>query len=519
MTFGIHVRFLALLFLFAFLVNSAPLILTGIPLSFQLSSDAELHVAHWRDLSSKESGIFETDAMFQKDTRPAGELLIDQKLVRMGEFFGWDVIDWSIAVSAVALLVFLSGVYAVVAYTLQDAFLGFVVALGSVIPAYVLGGFYWGIAALGFLPRELTLAIAVWLLFGYFFGVREKREGIVTGVFVLAGLLANWYPVLFFHFAFMLFVAEIIRTRRLAWRNLANVAVFFLAAAFAVFDVLKKSGMVTPPDLDILHFRFGYMLLSPWQYAVFRYLRRFIVYGVMVGASMFAAKRILDGEERRPLQEWYAILISAGIFSIIGILLEYFTPYTRFLFSRISVWFTFAAMVILAYLISEFFKRIPAITWKKTALFAVLMGIFILQSAIPTFYRNIRDLREHREDQLFQKAMFEKIPEVVPQDALVLADPKIANKIRAYGSRGTYVSWKEGGIALLDGAGGREWADQLRRTAAAFETRDFKTLAGFATEHRIRYLLIDDRAFWGSGALEPAALYTSGPYRLVELKK
>ena len=494
MRLGIHKYYLTALFLFSLLVYSTPYIVTGIPLTFQLSSDAELHVAHWRDLSETEFGIFKSDTMFQKDTRPAAELAVDSLIVRTGERIGIDVLTLSILISIVASIIFLSGVYAVVLYSTSDAFLAFLVSLGSVIPAFVLGGFYWGFMTLGFLPRELALSLAVWLLLFNFISIRRNKIFIRTAVFIGAGFLANWYPVLFFHFILVLFGAEIIREKKLTLRNLMHLALFFVSAFFALYDTVLKSGNVSTPDGDALHFRFGYMLLSSWQYALLRYLRRFILYGILVGVCAFLAKRFFNQEHKNFLGEWYALLISSAVFSGIGLFLENNTLYTKFLFSRSSVWFTFAAMVIVAWFVSEYVKKFFHIRYTKIVIFFIVYGVFILQSAIPTLYRDLKYISQNVDEYRSSIEFLQKLPSVVPFSELVLADPKTANQIRAYGSRGTYVSWKEGGIALLDGVGGKEWLLRLQETSALFGARDGEKIIDFALERGLSYVIFDTNA-------------------------
>ena len=518
MTYGKHAIFLTVIFSAVLLINFTLSIITNIPLKNQLSSDAELHLTHWREFSTNEGNDFANDEMFRKDTRPRGELLVNKLLVRLGEWLKVGLLEWSIWVSSLSLVVFLSGIYFVVAYSLKKPWLGFLVALGSIIPAFSLGGSTWGFLAQGFLPRELALGIAVWIMLIYFYGLEKNRIWVSRLVFLLAGIFSNWYPVLFFHFAAVFFIAEIIRLKSIRKELLIYGLLYAAGASFALMDIFIKSAQTAPIDLEVFRFRFRYMLLSSFEYTFLRYLRRFLIYIAIVTGLFIFSKKTLNSDELRPLSPWYAIWLSAALISLAGIVLENFTTFARFLFSRASVWFLFASMVIIAYTIHRIYeKKVKNSLLSSTVLATGILLIFTGQSAIPSIYRQIKDLRINSANYNNYISLLENLKEVTPNDAIILASPREANKIRAYGARGTYVSWKEGGIALLDGKSGREWFERLHEVDAVFGQKNLEALQKYAQAKNIRYIIYNTNEISNDNQqLTLFPLLKSGPFVLSE---
>lgn len=519
MAYKRHFVFLTIIFSAALLVNFTPSIITNIPLKNQLSSDAELHATHWREFSANEGNNFANDEMFKKDTRPRGELFVNKLLVRLGEWSKVGLLEWSALVSGLSLIIFLSGVYFVVAYSLKNSWLGFLVALGSIIPAFSLGGSTWGFLAQGFLPRELALGIAAWIILIYFYGLEKNHIWASRSVFLLSGIFSNWYPVLFFHFAAIVFVAEIIRLKSIKKELLIYGLLYAAGASFALIDIFIKSAQTAPIDLEVFRFRFRYMLLSSFEYTFLRYLRRFLIYAAVVAGLFIFSKKTLNRDELRPLSPWYAIWLSAALISLIGIVLENFTTFARFLFSRASVWFLFASMTIIAYTIHKIYEKRVKNNFLLSAILATgILLIFIGQSAIPSIYRQLRDLKANAANYNNYITLLENLKEATPNDAIILAPPRDANKIRAYGSRGTYVSWKEGGITLLDGKSGREWFERLHEVEAVFGQKNLEALQKYAQAKNIRYIIYntDEVSTDKQQSTLLPVLLKSGPFVLSE---
>ncbi len=511
----IHV---AIIFIAAGILNGAFRAAGNIPLYQHLSSDAELHIVHWRDYSRIDPNAFVKDEMFARDTRPQGELFMDVVMVRIGEFVGVDTLPWSVFVSMISLAIFLTGIYFLVSYSLQSAEIGFLVALGSVVPAFALGGTSWGFLAEGFLPRELAVGIAVWLLYLYFYGIRLASTKHIATVFIFAGILSNWYPVLFFHFMFVLLLADIICLRSIKKEHVLYGVLWAICAPFAFYDIFAKSSSVTPINISTMRSRFGYMLFDGFEYTFVRYLRRFIIYSALISGAYALSKNIFTDDENKIITPWRSIWLSSFFISIFGILIENYTPYTKFLFSRASLWFLFSSMVIVAYTTKaicakkiDYFKGSLLIPW------TIVLSIFLGQSSIPSIYRELKDLSVDRSDYAHYIKTIKKMEEFVPAGDLVLADPKDANKIRAYGNRGIYVSWKDGGISLLDGKGGEEWISRMTETSAVFQTQDFSTIKKFGEEHGMRFLFYrEGEITTGSEELEKSTVFRAGPYGIAE---
>ncbi len=506
---------LAIIFLVALLYNSTYFILTDVPLRYQLNGDAEVHVAHWREFSLKEADIFTKDDMFKFDIRPAGELFIGKILARAGEFVGLDVLIWSLILSYISFAILLVGVYFVVSYSLDSYRVGFWVALGSIIPAYSLGGSSWGFTPHGFLPRELALGLAVWLLYLYFYSIKVNSIWHRRLVFLLAGLLANWYPVLFFHYVAVLILADIFKSRSIKLEHFLWGLIFIAGAGWAVADIITKSLSASPLNLEIFRQRFGYMLLDSWDYVFLRYLRRFIIYTVLVAVLYFLFNRKISyNEQNRFLKDWYAIFLSSGLLSLLGLYIENDTTLARLFISRTSVWFIFSAMVIIAYI----FQAFGGLTIKKFKPLCspILILIFIGQSMIPTVYRHISELRNSASDYKSFIVAMEELKDFVPPSEVILADPNQAVKIRAYGSRSTYVAYKDGNIALLDGGKATIWSNRMKEVEAVMESGDLGRVNKFALDHKIKYFLFDNRMFPNFTNWKGNILFSSGAYVLAQ---
>ncbi|MEK9174472.1 MAG: hypothetical protein AAB725_00685, partial [Patescibacteria group bacterium] len=163
-------KYLLVILAAAVVYNLSLAFFTGVPAKYQLNSDAEVHLVHWREFSDENEVFLADDAMFKLDIRPVGELFVDKIIVKVGEFLNINILSWSVIVSYASIIVFLSGVYFVVSRSLNNRLVGFLVGLGSVIPAFSLGGSSWGFPANGFLTRDLALGLGVWLFGLYLSG-------------------------------------------------------------------------------------------------------------------------------------------------------------------------------------------------------------------------------------------------------------------------------------------------------------------------------------------------------------
>lgn len=476
---------LTIVFLAALAVNMLPVAVGRTPLKYQLSSDAEIHVVFWQKYSQEYRGNFENDEMFNLHQRASGDLLANKIIVRVLDSVGVDVLTGSIFVSALALAIFLSGVYAVVAYSLKNQFLALLVALGSIVPAHTLGGSSWGFFANGYLPRDLAAAIAVWILLLYFHSIESSSKRSFLLVFVLAGLFANWYPVLFLHFAMVLLIAEIIRRRSISRDVIAAGFLFALCAIPAALDVWLKRSQAGPIDMALLHMKHRYMMFLSWYHTIFKYLRRVIIYGFLVGVFARPACRQAGIPALKP---WYAILAASLIISITGIFIENYTPYAQFFFSRASLWFMFASMVILVSAIYEFMRRQKIVPIGAVTLLVAGL-VFGMQSNAYQFARSVLATREMSSAHRQRIALYQKIQATTQPTDMILMDPPEANEVRSYAERSVAVSWKDGGVSLYDGRGARQWHERYQEVAAVFDSGDLETIKAYARSKSIRHII------------------------------
>ncbi len=509
-------KYLAIIITTAFVYSFGLIFFTGVPARYQLNSDAEVHLVHWREFSSNDRISLVNDAMFKLDIRPKGELFIDKIIVKIGEFLGINILSWSVIISYISLLIFLSGVYFVVSRSLNNRLVGFLVGLGSVIPAFSLGGSSWGLPANGFLPRDLALGLAVWLFGLYLFGIKNRSIWNIRLMFLVMGLLANWYPLLFFHFSLALILADIIRLKSLKLDHILYGLIFCTGAIFAISDIVSKSLNFTAINMEAFRGRFSYLLLESWEYAFFRYLRRFILYLMAVIAIYFAGRKYFSRDSLSLLKPWHSLWLSSAVLSLLGLYLENYTSFARFFISRLSVWFIFSSMVIVAYSIWLAADHRSNMDYKIPAIFAALI-IFLGQSMIPTAYRHARDLRANSESYLKEMATIEKLKEITALGDLIFMNPDRAGKIRTYGARGTYVSWKDGNIAVLDGVGALEWSRRLKEADESFNSGSFAKIAAFGRANNIKYFLYNEDEIIGEEEIKKYNIFELKPYAVAKI--
>lgn len=516
-----HALFLTIIFLTAAIFNALPWLLSGIPLSGQLSSDAENHIEHWYEYSKYYDGNFLQDKFFQYDIRPAGDLFVDKIFVHIGESLGIKLPIWSVIISIIALGLFLSGAYAVSFFALNDAFLALIVGLGSIIPTHALGGTSWGFLTLGYLPRELAIGFALWLLLLFLYGKRQNIAWMPFAIFFAIGIFANWYPILFFHLAIVLVVADIIQNRRISKEHILYCILFTVGAFFAIFDVISKAKETIVPDLSIVHIRLGYMYISSFTYGVLRYLRRVIIYAVWIPGLILFSKKFLKEKVKENLSFWLALWISAGIIMTIGVLLEQFTVYAKFWFSKTSLFFIFASMIITSAMLARAFENFfPSHRLKKVILASLLLIIFIGQSSIPTIYRSISStVKNVSSEKSFREALNVLSLHTTSKD-IILANTSYSNKVRAYALRSVYSSWKDGGVSVLDGRRGKEWYERFIKTNEVFQTNDLNTIIEFSRKNGISVILLETNTIKNNADLIKAhTFYQIGDYTIILLGK
>lgn len=484
--------FLSVIFLGAMVINGLPWFLSGIPLSKQLSSDAEYHIVHWYEYSKNYEGNFLQDKSFQLDIRPAGDLFADKIFVKIGDFFNINLPNLSIFVSIAALFLFLSGVYALGSFIFHDSFWAFILSLGSALPTFALGGTTWGFTTLGYLPRELALGFCLWLLLLFLYGKRKNIPELSFIVFFAAGLLANWYPISFIHFTAVLLLADIIYGKKIAKEHFLYGILFFGGASFAVFDILSKAKLATPPDLDILRLRYDYMFISSFDYGIFHYLRRVILYLIWIPSLIFIYRKFLKDKIKEDISFWISIFVSSGIIMTIGVLLEEYTVYAKFLFSRTSLFFILASMIISTIVLTKSFEHFFLNRkFKKIIVGSILLVIFVGQSSIPTIYRSLADIAKNANEQRAFLSAINFLAEHTTAKDMIFTDPKYSNKIRAYAMRPVYSSWKDGGVSLLDGRGGREWYTGYVENYKILQTKNLNQILEFSKNKKLSAIFIE----------------------------
>lgn len=516
----------ALLFVFfvAFLVNGAFSFGSGIPPRYNQSSDATVHAVHWQEFSRTYSGSFKNDRMFQNFREvPTGVLLADKALVRTGELLNVNLLDWSIVISALTLALFLSGVYFLVLYTTKKMVLAGIISLVSIVPVISLGLSSWGMLATGFVPKEISVCISVWLTILYLYGISTGSKTRITLFFLLLGLFANFYPPVFFHYALALLTAEVLRNRAIRKEHLLYGVLFLSAAPLALFDIFITSSHFTPPDLSIIIDRYDTTLHS-LRYLLLQYLRKQIIYGLLVGALWFIYRRILKREYSACLSVWYAIWWTTLLWSLVGVGVEVFAPlYMKYLLSRISVWFYLASMIIVAYSAYEiWFAKVFHHSVRNTVWFSLLLfPVLLSQTSILNVYNGIRDSKRDAEDYKAYLSVVTKLKDIVPPGSLVLANPDAgANTIRTYGGVGVYVAAKDGTVLLFDGSASQAWFKRYKEVQEVFSQKDFSALQKFATAHELQFYLFNKKDIQrGADALKKMTILESGNYGLATFSR
>ncbi len=518
-----HTAALALIFFVAFLINSASFFLSGISPAYNQGSDTTVHLVHWREFSRGYSGNFDHDTMFQNfQEAPTGVLFVDKTLVRIGEFLRIPLLDWSIVVSACTLLVFLGGVYVLALYSTGSVLLAVIVSLVSTIPVISLGLSSWGMLVLGFVPKEIAVAISVWLTLLYLSGVVSNSPRRIALFFFVLGVFANFYLTLFFHYALLLLTVEVLRARSIRKEHLLYGALFMAAAPLALFDIFVRAGHFTPPNLAIIIDHYGTTLHSA-RYLFLHYLRKQVIYGVLVGVLWYVYRRVLKKEYSPLMRVWYTLWWSTLCWSLVGVGIEVFAPlYMKYMLSRISVWFYCASMIIVAYTAYEIYGDRFARSVRNRILFSLLLLFVLLsQTSLLNVYIGIRDSVSEAADYRAYLSVTAKLNAIVPPKSLVLANPdRWANTLRTYGGVGVYVAAKDGNVILFDGRAAGAWFERYTETRRVFAQKDFFAIQDFAAAHDLRFYFFNTKDIKKSReALRNATILESGDYGLADLNQ
>lgn len=455
----------------------------------QLSSDAEWYAAAL--MRSTDPPLIAADQSQPLDIRPAGERALTTVLARAGQALGIDVLDWSVIISIAALLVFVAGVYVAVRVAAGPTE-ALIVAGASIVSVHALGGATYGFQPLGFLPRDLMLGPALLLIAMY--GVALRRgTAALAGVFFLCGLAANLYPVLFAHLALTLLGAELLRRRRIALPVLAFGAAAALGAAPAAVDVLSRSLVSTPVDVEVLRLRHDYQIVESIPLAVTQYLRRTIVYAGLIAALWWLMRRHLP-IVARSLGPWFALAASSLALSLVGVLLESARPeLIRYLISRTSVFFIFASMVICCVGI----RSLVSNRWPRSGPAAgvvAVLAIFALQSAAPSVVRGLVDTRTHLADRLAFHSIAQEVRALTSPDDVLIAPsdevPDLAASLRTYARRPVWQTYKDLGVAQVDGIRARRGFERWTEMHAVLAGGDVDQIVEFMRANGIRAAVV-----------------------------
>ena len=489
----------------AVLFSMFPRFFWNLPLRYLLSSDAEFYINFIQ--MYLDPHIFVRDEMLRQVVWPVGTRFLFQYLSYIARLINIDLLQWSIDLSFISIALFLLGLYWLLRYSLKSNMFAFIITFFSVIPVHVLGGTTYGFQALGFLPRDLALGLSMYVLLLYFHALKRGKPIFLQLCFLVLGILANGYPLLFFHFFVILLFAEMIRVRTLSTSLFVYAGLFLAASAPAWLDMIINYSPATPIDIHLLRLRVGYMMASPIIGALTQYLRRFILYFVFIMAIYWPVSRWASENERRILKPWLVIAASSFLIAVVGVIVETLTPFAKYVISRTSIWFTLSAMVITCLGLRIIFNRY----FPRHALWLTVVAastIFIGQSNLPSVYRYLRDGYENREQRFAFHMAVEELIAVSNQDDLVMAPSDemndIAASLRTYSRRSVYVTYKDGGIVVIDGELARRWYNRYQEAQSIFNSHDSGRLLNFMAQEDIDFAFI------------PADYYASSDPALVD---
>ena len=329
------------------------------------------------------------------------------------------------------------------------------------------------------------------VFFGRFVRIQNKD----SRLFLIAGLFSNWYPIVFFHYALLILTVEVIRARSIKKEHILYGLLFLAAAPVALYDLFIKSAGFSAPDIEMIYNHYTWVLHSG-EYLFVHYLRKQIIYAVIIAALWYIYRRILKKEYSHSVLLWYAIWWSALAWSLIGVGIEIFAPsYMKYLLSRVSVWFYLASMIIIAHTGYEIYFSKFNRSVKNITLFSLLLVVLLLgQTSLYSAYGGIRNFQKNAQDYKQYLSVLTGLKNVIPPGSIILSNPdKRASMIRAYGGYGVYVSWKDGNVTIADGDAAKKWFARYKETASVFSQKDFSAIKKFAVERGLQFYLFDKR--------------------------
>jgi hypothetical protein len=468
-----------------------PSLLTGMPLRHLLSSDAEFYVA--LEATLMDPSLLKADRGFEyaRWAKPGLETVLHRGIGQLASVTGTDIWTASIIVSIVSLLAFVSAIYVLAARTLFDKTLAFVVAAISAIPVHALSATTLGFQALGFLPRDLALTVALLVLIAYVEAC--KRGSGMVWVFVICGISANFYVLVFAHLCATLLVAEVIRVRRVRAHHIAYGALFVAAALPVLVSSLQMIGAATPVDAGIMRMRESYMLAFPLAASLRTTLRRVVIYTVVALPLAVVVRRYGSEVERRSVAIWRPVAVAALVITLAGVVIENTTTLWAYQISRTSLFFLLAAMMMSAVGFQVLCRLVLTSHARRAGLIA-LAGLLLVQSNLPSVYRNIRDLRASRDERLSLIDAADWLRQHAGHDDRVIipttADKDIALTLRAYSLRPLFVTEKDGGVSMLDGDQARKWLRRFTAAQQVFASRDAGGLLALMHSEQITYAVL-----------------------------
>ncbi len=481
----------ALLWAWVVTFTFAPAWINGIPLSRQLSSDAEFYASVMQ--ASTEAGLNAAGTSLEPGLLPATERTFLAGIASLAAAMRVDLLEMSVAIELAAALFFAAALYWLLLDQTRSRSTALVATLIGTLGVHALGGTVFGFEPRGFLPRDAALGGAVALL-NVFLRARSDRERIA--VFFAAGVLANAYSVLFAHLVAVLILATVLRRGRPTASLLRYAGAALLGAAPTVIDVVTSPALASPPDPEVYRLRAGYLLLDQGALAVAQYLRRPVLAAIVAALVVFLARKRWTTAEGERAAPWIAIAVSAAIMATLGVALEQGTPFARLLLSRTSVFLILSSMVLCLLALPAVFRgrlRRPALAGLLTA-----SAFFLLQSNLPTDVRALASARSGASSRIALVDAADQLRVRTAASDLFIAPSSdaedLAATIRTYAIRPAYITYKDLGIVFYDGVRARALYVRWTATEAAL-AGDRAGLLRFMTERGIRAAVLRD----GSG--------------------
>lgn len=492
-----------------------PQLLTGVPLGRQLSSDAEQFVAV--AVATAVPAFAEADHGMPTGFGPSiwSFRVTRSAALAMGVSFP----ALSVWLSVAFFLVFVTGLYLLVRAAVGDATVALVVALIGIIPVHALGASTLGFQPLGVLARDVALTGVMFILWGYIRAVFSGGRWPMVAVFAACGLAANLYSLYFGQLFLVLGLTELLRLRAIGPVILPALAFGVCALPGVTRDLLMATGN-TPVDVELMRRRHDFAVAWPLVPAITRYLRRFILYALACVVVVPFAWPQMDAAARKRQAPWTAMLLAAGLLSVIGVLIESLTPYMKFFLSKTSMYFYLAAAITLCLTLPAAVAGVTGRRSRASAL-ALLAGVMLFQSNLPSIYRSIRDTSVTRDERAQMFDAITRLRELTgPGDVWLVPSPPerdLAATVRAYAERPVFVTYKDGALALLDGDLGRAWWDRFQRQEAALAQPTGQALLALMAREGVQWALLDGAhaTLAADPALQPLIVERVGAFTLI----